>query len=359
MKDRYTMIFPNYTIGVEAYEKIREVCPRYGKSVVVIGGRKGIEAAQEKMVRAVEGVGLEFTGFIHAGGQSSDENIERISEDSAVQEADMIFAVGGGKAIDTAKAVAHRQNKPYFTFPTVAGSCAAAASIATIYTPEGKFQDYLYSTIPPVHVFLCSRIMAQAPVEYLLRGIGDTMAKYYEAAIASRGRKLQHRDGMGIALSRMCLDPLYAYGEQAVADNRRHVVSPAFEEVILAIVMTSGLVSNFAAPTSSSWSSPICRRPSSAVSTAASSPTASCSSCSAMGRKRSSSASMRFARASACRPAARRPARARRISGASSARRRRSRTCASCPTRSRRTCCMRLLRRLRRIIANRNRRGCP
>ena len=110
MKDRYTMIFPNYTIGVEAYEKIREVCPRYGKSVVVIGGRKGIEAAQEKMVRAVEGVGLEFTGFIHAGGQSSDENIERISEDSAVQEADMIFAVGGGKAIDTAKAVAHRQN---------------------------------------------------------------------------------------------------------------------------------------------------------------------------------------------------------------------------------------------------------
>ena len=139
MKDRYTMIFPNYTIGVEAYEKIREVCPRYGKSVVVIGGRKGIEAAQEKMVRAVEGVGLEFTGFIHAGGQSSDENIERISEDSAVQEADMIFAVGGGKAIDTAKAVAHRQNKPYFTFPTVAGSCAAAASIATIYTPDGKF----------------------------------------------------------------------------------------------------------------------------------------------------------------------------------------------------------------------------
>ena len=50
----------------------------------------------------------------------------------------MIFAVGGGKAIDTAKAVAHRQHKPYFTFPTVAGSCAAAASIATIYKEDGK-----------------------------------------------------------------------------------------------------------------------------------------------------------------------------------------------------------------------------
>ena len=74
------------------------------------------------------------------------------------------------------------------------------------------------------------------------------MAKYYEAEIASRGRKLTHRDGMGIALSKMCLDPLYDYGVQAVEDNKRHVVSPAFEEVILSIIMTSGLVSNFAAP---------------------------------------------------------------------------------------------------------------
>jgi hypothetical protein len=67
-------------------------------------------------------------------------------------------------------------------------------------------------------------------------------------AISSRSRKLLHRDGLDIALSHMCLDPLYSYGEQAVSDYRRHVISPAFEEVILAIVMTSGLVSNFAAP---------------------------------------------------------------------------------------------------------------
>ena len=42
MEGRYTMTFPDYTVGVEAYEKIREVCPRYGKTVVVIGGRRGI-----------------------------------------------------------------------------------------------------------------------------------------------------------------------------------------------------------------------------------------------------------------------------------------------------------------------------
>lgn len=55
--DRYTVTFPNYTIGTEAYETIREECPRYGKTVVVIGGRRGVAAAQEKMVKAVEGWG--------------------------------------------------------------------------------------------------------------------------------------------------------------------------------------------------------------------------------------------------------------------------------------------------------------
>ena len=102
MRDRYTMTFPDYTVGVEAYEKIREVCPRYGKTVVVIGGRRGVEAAQEKIIAATEGVGLEFTGFLHAGGETSYENITKLSRDQAVMEADMVFAVGGGKEIGRA-----------------------------------------------------------------------------------------------------------------------------------------------------------------------------------------------------------------------------------------------------------------
>lgn len=248
MQGRYTMTFPDYTIGVEAYEKIREVCPRYGKTVVVIGGRRGIEAAQKKMIQAVEGVGMEFTGFLLAGDETTYENIDKIGRDQAVADADMIFAVGGGKAIDTAKQVAHNQHKPFFTFPTVAGSCAAAASIAMIYHTDGTFCEYAYSTEPPIHVFLCTRMLAQAPVDYLLRGISDTMAKYYEAQIAARGATLCHRDGMGLALSRMCLDPFYTYGQQAIADNREKKATKAFEETVLAIVMTSGLVSNLAAP---------------------------------------------------------------------------------------------------------------
>ena len=87
-----------------------------------------------------------------------------------------------------------------------------------------------------------------APVNFLLRGIVDTLAKHYEAQIASRGRQLSHSDEMGISLSRMCVEPIFRYGVQAVEDNRRQVVSNAFEEVMLAVVVSSGMVSNLAAP---------------------------------------------------------------------------------------------------------------
>lgn len=248
MEGRYTLTMPGYTIGIEAYEKIREICPRYGRTVVVIGGRRGVEAAQAKMVKAAEGVGLEFTGFLLAGEQSSYENVAHLCHDHAVQDADMVFGVGGGRALDTAKQVAHTLNKPLFTFPTVAGSCSACSSIATIYTEEGQFLEYAYSNKPPVHVFMCTPMLAKAPVDFLLRGIADTMAKYYESQIASRGQKLWHCDGLGIAMARMSAKSLYAYAKQAVEDNKKQIPSREFAEVVLAVIITSGMVSNLADP---------------------------------------------------------------------------------------------------------------
>lgn len=36
---------------------------------------------------------------------------------------------GGGKAIDTCKVLAHSTNRPFFTFPTIASTCASCTSL--------------------------------------------------------------------------------------------------------------------------------------------------------------------------------------------------------------------------------------
>ena len=50
---------------------------------------------------------------------------------------------------------------------------------------------------------------------------------------------------VGVQLSRLCANPILEYGMKALKDNENHVLSKEFEQVVLAIVVSTGLVSNF------------------------------------------------------------------------------------------------------------------
>lgn len=71
------------------------------------------------------------------------------------------------------------------------------------------------------------------------------MAKHYECTVSSRGDIPAHSDAMGIALSSMCAVPMLRWGEKALADCRAHKVTDELTEVILGIIVSTGLVSNF------------------------------------------------------------------------------------------------------------------
>ena len=162
-----------------------------------------------------------------------------------IEQADMIFAVGGGKAIDTCKVLAQETHRPFFTFPTIASTCASCTSLGIVYHPDGSLREYSFSKIPPNHIFINTQVIADAPDIYLWAGMGDTMAKHYECTISSRGHVPAHSDAMGIALSSMCAVPILRWGRQALVDCRAHTVTRELTEVILGIIISTGLVSNF------------------------------------------------------------------------------------------------------------------
>ena len=236
-------MFPGYTVGADAYDDIAAVCEQYGKKVVIIGGEKALAAAKDKILKAIEGSKLEVTGVHWYGGEASLENVEMLRPKAA--DADMIFAVGGGKAIDTCKVLAHDTKRPFFTFPTIASTCAACTSLGIVYHPDGSLREYSFSKIPPNHIFIDTEIIANAPVKYLWAGMGDTMAKHYECTISSRNDTPGHSDAMGIALSSMCAAPILRWGKQAMADCEAHRVTPELTEIIEAIIISTGYVSNF------------------------------------------------------------------------------------------------------------------
>lgn len=239
----YSILIPSYTVGQDAYREIPKYCGLYGKKAVVIGGHKAMAAAKEKLLAAVAGSDLCITDFIWFGKDCTYAAAKELEALSAVQEADMIFAVGGGKAVDTCKLVSMDLGKPYFSFPTIASNCAAASALSIVYNEDGSFCDFVHFLESAKHIFIDTDIIAKAPVEYLWAGIGDTYAKYYEVSVSAKGEQLSHYMAMGVNLSRMCMESLLQHGEQALRANEQQLASEDLEQAALAIIITTGWVS--------------------------------------------------------------------------------------------------------------------
>lgn len=236
----YSLTLPSYTIGKNAYKKISQLCPT-GRAVI-IGGKKALAAAESK-IRSHMGDGICASESIWYGGEASEENISALADDSQVKECNMIFAVGGGKALDTCKALGYRLKLPVYSFPTIASTCAATTAVSILYNPDGSFSKPCFIPAPPCHAFIDTEMIAASPCKYLWAGMGDTLAKYYESVMSSRGEVLEHYHELGCTVSRMCVDPVLRWGKTALDDNKAHRTSYELEQLILAVIVTTGIAS--------------------------------------------------------------------------------------------------------------------
>lgn len=155
----------------------------------------------------------------------------------------MIFGMGGGKALDTAKGTAEKAGLPVFTFPTIASTCAATTALSVVYREDGNFDSFYFYDKPARHSFIDTEIIANAPERYLRAGIGDTLGKYFECHFAARGDRLEHSSALGREISNMCYLPLREYAEDALKECRKKKAGTALEQAVLANIVSTGLVS--------------------------------------------------------------------------------------------------------------------
>lgn len=243
--DNYELHLPSYSIGSQVYNQIKEICRPYGNKAVIIGGERAMTAAKQKLEAASNIAGIEILDYVLFGKDCTFAAVEALKQVTAFQKADMVFAVGGGKALDTCKCLCQETATPIFSFPTIASNCAACTTVSIMYEVDGTFLKPNFFLTPPLHAFIDTEIIAKAPKQYMWAGIGDTYAKYYEATISSRNEKLPHFTALGVNVSRMCLDPLVQYGPKGFLDNQKGICSYELEQTVLAIVVTTAIASIF------------------------------------------------------------------------------------------------------------------
>ncbi len=179
------------------------------------------------------------------GGECCESELTRLSRVIGEKRIGVVVGVGGGKTIDTAKIAADRAGIPVIVVPTIASTDAPCSGCAVIYSEEGVFCSICYQKMNPQVVLVDTRVIAEAPVRFLIAGMGDALATWFEARSCDRTKSPNECGGYstmaGVHLARLCYDTLLSYGQAARIAAENHVVTAAFEHIVEANILLSGI----------------------------------------------------------------------------------------------------------------------
>ena len=85
--------------------------------------------------------------FVHREifhGEATNDEVRRVAEVVKEHQLNVVIGLGGGKSIDTAKAIADDSNCPVAILPTIASTDAPTSALSVIYSAEGVFERYRF-----------------------------------------------------------------------------------------------------------------------------------------------------------------------------------------------------------------------
>ena len=149
-------------------------------------------------------------------GECSKQEVNRLQTIAQENDIQVIVGIGGGKTLDTAKAVAYYCKLPVVIVPTIASTDAPCSALSVLYTEEGVFDEYLILPKNPDIVLVDTQIVANAPARLLAAGIGDALATYVEARACYEANAIPMAGGTitkaAISLAELCQKTLFEDG---------------------------------------------------------------------------------------------------------------------------------------------------
>lgn len=186
--------------------------------------------------------------FVQFGGECSQVEVNRIVNSLKDEKTgiDSLVAVGGGKCLDAGKCVADRLDLPVVICPTIASTDAPCSAVSVMYSENGAQVGPEFFKQSPALVLVDTKIIIDAPLRQLVAGMGDALATCYETRTCFNNPSARSMIGArptvtAKALSDLCGNIILEMGPDAVAAAKRLEINEAFEQVVEANTLLSGI----------------------------------------------------------------------------------------------------------------------
>lgn len=242
--DKIILSPSKYVQGPDIIERLESYTSSLGKNSLIIADDFIRTIVKEPVSNSYKESSNNIL-FEKFNGECSKTEINRLLEIVHQNKIDSIVGIGGGKTLDTAKAVSYYGKIPVIIVPTIASTDAPCSALSVIYTDDGTFSEYLFLTKNPDLVIMDTKIIANAPVRLLAAGMGDALATYFEARACAAANKKTMAGGVAtkasVALAELCYETLLTDGYLAKLSAENKVVTKSLENIIEANTYLSGI----------------------------------------------------------------------------------------------------------------------
>ncbi len=234
---------PNrYIQGPDALSQLGEILPNGITRPLMLVDGPMLESLRPQLMAGL-GRHAPTTMVLRFQGECTAGEIDRVAH--AGEGCDVVIGVGGGKAIDTAKAVSIQLGCGVVIVPTIASNDSPTSRLAVVYTDAHAVDSVRLMLRNPDAVVVDTRIIVAAPIRFFLAGIGDALSKKFEAeqCFKAGGRNFYQAAPpyLAMTLGAACYNTLLEHGELAVRAVRAHTLDENVERVVEATILLSGL----------------------------------------------------------------------------------------------------------------------
>lgn len=233
-----------YVQGPGALSELAALVSLYGRRPFIVADVAVLGSLRDQLTALLKPCtdGMEFAEF---SGECSANQIDAIAAKASAANSDVIIAIGGGKAIDTAKGVRILRGGAIIVVPTVASNDAPTSRLAIVYTDDHVLKEVRLMPTNPDAVVVDTSIIARAPRRFFVAGIGDALSKKFEAEQCFNSGGMNFYKARPAALAVSIADQCYqvirrdAVASLAAVDRKEP--DAAFENIVEATILLSGL----------------------------------------------------------------------------------------------------------------------